>query len=83
MLTSGRTKGNPVAAHLKYLAAITPPMFDRWLALWTQVTAETLPPQIARALQDKAARIAESLELALYFRLAPTPTSPGPAPAVS
>ena len=84
MLTSGRYKGNPVAAHLKHLATITPPMFDRWLALWTQVTTETLPPGDAAALQDKAARIAESLKLALYFRLAPaSKTSPGPVPAVS
>ena len=59
-------------------------MFDRWLALWTQVTAETLRSQIALALQDQAARIAESLKLALYFRRVPAPTtSPGPAPAVS
>ena len=43
MLTSGRYKGNPMAAHMKHLATITPPMFDRWLALWAQVTAETLP----------------------------------------
>ena len=84
MLTSGRYKGNPVAAHLKHLATITPPMFDRWLALWTQVTTETLPPGDAAALQDKAARIAESLKLALYFRLAPAPkTSPGPVAAAS
>lgn len=69
MLTSGHYKGNPVAAHLKHLPAITPPMFDRWLALWTEVTAEVLPPGIAVTLQEKAARIAESLKLALYFRL--------------
>lgn len=71
MLTSGRYKGNPVAAHLKHLPTITPPMFDRWLALWTEVTRELLPPEVAGALQNKAARIAESLKLALYFRLAP------------
>ena len=44
MLTSGRYKGNPVAAHLKHLSAITPPMFDRWLSLWAEVTGELLPP---------------------------------------
>lgn len=76
MLTSGRYKGNPMAAHMKHLATITPPMFDRWLALWTQVTAETLPTGIAADLQAKAERIAQSLKLALYFRLPPrgTPT---------
>lgn len=34
MLTGGRYKGNSMAAHLKRLSVITPPMFDRWLALW-------------------------------------------------
>lgn len=78
MLTSGRYKGNPVAAHMKHLEAITPPMFDRWLALWAEVTEEILPTQVAAALQGKAARIAESLKLALYFRL---PLAPGSPPA--
>ncbi|MBW8296577.1 MAG: group III truncated hemoglobin [Sphingopyxis sp.] len=76
MLTSGRYKGSPVAAHLKQLPEITPPMFDRWLMLWTEVTADMLPPAAAAALQDKAARIAESLKLALYFRLPPMPANP-------
>lgn len=75
MLTSGRYKGNPVAAHLKHLPAITPQMFDRWLVLWSEVTGETLSPDAAVALQSKAARIAESLKLALYFRLAPAPNA--------
>ena len=74
MLTSGRYKGNPMAAHMKHLAVITPPMFDSWLALWAQVTAETLPVGIARELQAKANRIAQSLKLALYFRLPPRGT---------
>jgi hemoglobin len=73
ILTSGRYKGNPVAAHLKHLPAITPLMFDRWLELWAEVTVEVLPPNIAVTLQEKAARIAESLKLALYFRLPPRP----------
>lgn len=74
MLTSGRYKGNPMAAHMKHLAIITPPMFDRWLALWAQVTAETLPAGLAAELQAKAERIAQSLKLALYFRLPPRGT---------
>ena len=69
MLTSGRYKGNPVAEHLKHKALITPAMFDRWLALWTATTDELTPPPVAEALQAKAARIAESLQLALFFRL--------------
>ena len=71
MLTSGRYKGNPMAAHMKHVSTITPPMFDRWLALWAQVTSETVPAAIAGELQAKAQRIAQSLRLALYFRLSP------------
>jgi len=75
MLTTGRYKGNPMAAHLKHGGRLTPEMFDRWLALWAKATADIVPPQIAGALQAKAARIAESLSLALFFRVGPT--SPG------
>ncbi len=78
MLTSGRYKGNPMAAHMKHLATLTPEMFDRWLALWAQATAETLPVPIAAALQGKAARIADSLRLALYFRLPARSVTPQP-----
>src|ERR1700761_8805283 len=62
MLSSGKYHGNPMAAHYKHLAAIKPEMFARWLALWGETTAEVVP-QAAPALQDKAARIAESLKL--------------------
>jgi hemoglobin len=70
MLTSGKYHGNPMAAHYKHLAKITPAMFDRWLKLWGETAAEVVP-QAAPALQAKAARIAESLKLALFFRLPP------------
>lgn len=69
MLTTGRYKGSPVAEHLKHREAITPAMFDRWLAIWADTTNELLAPAAAAALQAKAARIAESLHLALFFRL--------------
>lgn len=69
MLTSGRYKGNPMAAHLKHKARITPALFDRWLALWKRTTDEMMAPAAAAALQAKAARIGESLQLALFFRL--------------
>lgn len=69
MLSSGRYKGQPVPAHMKHRDRISPALFDRWLAIWARTTDEMMLPQAARALQDKAARIAESLQLALYFRL--------------
>ena len=69
MLTTGRYKGRPVPAHLKHADRITPALFQRWLALWENTTNEVLTPQAAQALQAKAARIAESLQLALFFKL--------------
>lgn len=71
MLTSGRYKGNPVAAHIKHRDRIEPALFERWLALWTRTTDEVMPPATAVALQSKAARIAESLQLAMFFKLPP------------
>lgn len=69
MRSTGRYKGSPMAAHLRHKAVITPQMFDRWLALWDEVTAQLLPPAKAAAMQAKAATIGESLKLALFFRL--------------
>ncbi|WP_278374310.1 group III truncated hemoglobin [Sphingobium xenophagum] len=78
MLTSGRYKGQPVPAHMKHKDRITPALFDRWLALWAQTTGELMTPGAAAVLQDRAARIAQSLQLALFFRLDDQPI-PGPA----
>ena len=69
MLTSGRYKGQPVPAHLKHRDRITPALFARWLALWGETARELMSPGAAAALEAKAARIAESLRLALFFRL--------------
>jgi hemoglobin len=69
MLRSGRYKGNPVATHLRHKDSITQVMFDRWLALWSEVTLEQLPEPAARAMQARAAMIAESLKLSLFFCL--------------
>ncbi len=72
MLTSGRYKGSPVVAHQKHRDIITPEMFDRWLSLWGDVTGAMLDTESATAMQAKAAMIAESLKLSLFFRLSPT-----------
>ena len=65
MLSSGRYKGNPVALHLMHADAMTPERFARWLALWRAASDELLPSNAAAAVQEKAARIAESLQLAI------------------
>jgi hemoglobin len=71
MLTSGRYKGNPVAAHLRQAGTIQPAMFDRWLELWRGTAAETLAPRDSASIIEKAERIAESLKLAMFFRIDP------------
>ena len=67
MLTSSRYKGRPLPAHVKHGERITPRSFERWLDIWKQTSEEVMPPAAAVALQDKAARIAESLSLGIRF----------------
>jgi len=69
MLTTGRYKGQPVPAHMKHREQITPELFDRWLNLWRETTDAMMAPSAAQALQEKAQRIAQSLQWALFFRL--------------
>lgn len=71
MLTTGRYKGNPMAAHLKQKRAIEPAMFGRWLELWRETAMEILDERGAAAVTAKAERIAESLQLGLFFSLPP------------
>jgi hemoglobin len=65
MLTSGRYKGAPMAAHLKHRSRITPAMFERWLALWREATEAEVPPGVAALMQVKADRIAQNFKFAL------------------
>ncbi|WP_326523856.1 group III truncated hemoglobin [Sphingomonas sp.] len=67
MLTSGRYKGQPMIAHVRHERAMTPENFARWLALWKTVSGEMLEPAAATAFQEKADRIAESLQLGVQF----------------
>jgi hemoglobin len=71
MLNSGRYKGNPMRAHLNHAARISPALFERWLGLWREAAAETMPAPAAAALRAKAARIADSLRRGLFTPLPP------------
>jgi hemoglobin len=71
MLTSGRYKGNPMAAHLRHVSAIQPAMFERWLDLWRETARDMLDELAAAAVISKAERIAESLQLGMFFKLEP------------
>jgi hemoglobin len=67
MLTSGRYKGRPLPEHVKHAASISHASFERWLTLWRETTDALFVEEIAAALQDKAARIGESLSLGIEF----------------
>ena len=67
MLTSGRYKGNPVAVHQR-VSGIEFGLFDRWLALFDDTCREMFDRDLADTFGRKAARIAESLKLALFYR---------------
>lgn len=68
MLTSGRYKGNPHAAHLPFADRLTPQLFHHWLDLWSATARETFAPEIAAQLETKASRIAGSLMAGLLAR---------------
>ena len=74
MLTTGRYKGNPMMMHLKHVARIRPDMFGRWLELWRETALELLDERGAAAVMAKAERIAESLQLGMFFKLEPRGT---------
>jgi hemoglobin len=67
MRTSGRYKGNPLAVHQR-LEGMAPHLFDRWLALFGATCDELFAEDVAEAFRAKAARIAESFKLALFYR---------------
>ena len=66
MLTSGRYKGNPLAAHAK-VDGLAPAMFAPWLALFRETADEVCLPETAAIFRLKSERIAESLQLGLFY----------------
>jgi hemoglobin len=78
MLTSGRYKGNPVVKHMA-IPNIKPALFERWLALFNETSAELFDDAVSAEFQARAARIAESLQLALFYR----PDRPWPPQAAT
>lgn len=80
MLTSGRYKGNPMAAHMRH--PIEPAFFETWLGLWRETAYEVFAPELAAQFVMKAERIAESLKLGLFFRL-PTRAQSAMRPGVA
>ena len=63
---AGRYSGRPVPAHQK-LSGVTPAHFRTWLALFRATLEDTAPTAEAAAhFMDRAERIAESLQLAMF-----------------
>jgi hemoglobin len=67
MLTTGRYKGNPMAKHMR-LPGITPGLFATWLRLFAETAEETVTAPLAARFVEKAQRIAQSLQLGLFYR---------------
>jgi hemoglobin len=67
MLTSGRYKGDPVVKHL-VISGMTPELFTRWLTLFDATCRELFDEAVRAAFRVKAERIAESLQLALFYK---------------
>jgi hemoglobin len=76
MLTSGRYKGNPVMKH-RQVEGISYELFERWLTLFDETARALFEPALAAVFNAKAARIAESLRLAVFYR----PDQPWPPTA--
>jgi hemoglobin len=74
MLTSGRYKGNPMLAHMR-LKMVRPAHFERWLALFAETARAECPPEIADQFCARAANIAKSLQLGMFWRLQGTDAS--------
>jgi hemoglobin len=79
MLGTATFRGNPMQAHLRHRAAIAPAMFERWLGLWRETATERLSEGEAAAIVARAERIAESLQLGLFFRIDRGPDRPAAA----
>lgn len=70
MLTSGRYHGDPFSAHMG-LSAVSPGMFDHWMAVFEETCAERFASALAAAFCAKARRISSSLRMGLFGRLPP------------
>jgi hemoglobin len=50
------------------VAGLEAGMFARWLALFRATAEELFAPELAASFREKAERIAESLQLGLFYR---------------
>ena len=67
-LGSGRYKGTPMQAHMA-VGGLAPEHFQHWLALFCETARDVCSPAAAGFFIERAERIAESLQAALFFRI--------------
>lgn len=70
MLKTGEYQGRPVPAHLK-LKGVVEEDFAIWLRLFGETARDHCAPEVADLFVERAERIAQSLRLAMFFRLPP------------
>ncbi|MGB3810388.1 MAG: group III truncated hemoglobin [Parvibaculum sp.] len=80
MLMSGRYKGQPMVAHMR-LKMVQRHHFERWLGLFHKTTEELCTPETAEAFMERAARIAESLQMGMFFN--PNSADPSRKPHIA
>ena len=68
ILKNGAYGGRPVPAHMK-LKQVVPEDFQIWLGLFRETVGERCEPDVAEVFIERAERIAQSLQLAMFFRL--------------
>ena len=68
ILKNGAYSGRPVPAHLK-LKQVREADFDIWLGHFRRTAESRCAPEVAAVFIDRAERIAQSLKLAMFFRL--------------
>ena len=68
ILKNGAYSGRPVPAHLK-LKQVREEDFDIWLEHFRRTAENRCSPEMAAVFVDRAERIAQSLKMAMFFRL--------------
>lgn len=68
ILKDGSYSGRPVPVHLK-LKQVREADFEIWLAHFRAAAEEGCPPGMAEIFIERAERIAQSLRLAMFFRI--------------
>ena len=66
LLMSGRYKGKPLPAHQR-ISEARPDHFERWLALFRETVKGECRAEAAAIFIDRAERIAQSLQMAMFY----------------